>query len=49
MAAIAAIGMKTQLKDLANVGWKPIALMVGETAFLAAIVWAMLKLGAPAG
>ena len=49
IAAIAAIGMKTQLKDLANVGWKPIVLMVGETAFLAAIVWAMLKLGAPAG
>ena len=49
VAAIAAIGMKTQLRDLAGVGWKPIALMVGETAFLAAIVWAMLKLGAPSG
>ena len=45
VAAIAAIGMKTQLKDLATVGWKPIALMVFETAFLAALVWAMLRFG----
>jgi uncharacterized integral membrane protein (TIGR00698 family) len=36
--AIAAIGMKTQLKDLATVGLKPIVLMVGETVFLAALV-----------
>ena len=49
VAAIAAIGMKTQLKDLATVGWKPIALMVGETAFLAALVWLMLHFGAAAG
>ena len=48
VAAIAAIGMKTRLKDLASVGWKPIALMVGETAFLAALVWAMLRFGAAA-
>lgn len=42
VAAIAAIGMKTQLKDLATVGWRPVALMVGETAFLAALVWGFL-------
>ncbi|MES2128575.1 MAG: putative sulfate exporter family transporter [Pseudomonadota bacterium] len=35
VAAISAIGMKTQLKELATVGWKPILLMVGETVFLA--------------
>lgn len=38
VAAIAGIGMKTQLKELATVGLKPIALMVGETLFLAALV-----------
>ena len=40
--AIAAIGMKTQLKDVADVGLKPIVLMVGETLFLAALVLASL-------
>ncbi|CAD5107440.1 YeiH family protein [Zestomonas carbonaria] len=43
--AIAALGMKTQLKELATVGIKPILLMVGETAFLAALVLAMLHWG----
>ncbi len=40
--AISAIGMKTQLKDVAGVGLKPIVLMVGETVFLAALVLAAL-------
>jgi uncharacterized integral membrane protein (TIGR00698 family) len=43
VAAIAAIGMKTQLKDLATVGLKPVALMLGETAFLAILVLALLR------
>ncbi|MDH4556608.1 putative sulfate exporter family transporter [Pseudomonas sp. BN417] len=43
--AISALGMKTQLKELASVGIKPILLMVGETAFLAALVLAMLRWG----
>ena len=43
VAAIAGVGMKTQLKDLATVGLKPIALMLGETAFLAALVLALLR------
>ena len=38
--------MKTQLKDLATVGLKPIALMLGETVFMAALVLAMLRWGA---
>jgi uncharacterized integral membrane protein (TIGR00698 family) len=42
VTAIAAIGMKTQLKDVAGVGLKPIVLMVGETLFLAALVLASL-------
>ncbi len=43
--AISALGMKTQLKELANVGFKPIVLMVGETVFLAGLVIAMLRYG----
>jgi uncharacterized membrane protein YadS len=42
VTAIAAIGMKTQLKELATVGWKPVALMCGETLFLAALVMAWM-------
>jgi uncharacterized integral membrane protein (TIGR00698 family) len=38
VASIAGIGMKTALKDLVTVGMKPVALMVGETAFLALLV-----------
>lgn len=40
VAAIAAIGMKTQLEEVAGVGLKPIVLMVGETLFLALLVLA---------
>ena len=36
--AISAIGMKTQLKDLAVMGIRPIAMMVAETVFLAGLV-----------
>ena len=43
VAAIAAIGMKTQLKAVATVGLKPIVLMVGETVFLAALVLGGLR------
>lgn len=45
VVAISALGMKTQLKELASVGLKPIVLMVGETVFLAALVIAMLRFG----
>ena len=43
VAAIAAIGMKTQLKELATVGLKPVLLMVAETVFLAALVLVLLR------
>ncbi|MEK7345385.1 MAG: putative sulfate exporter family transporter [Pseudomonadota bacterium] len=43
VAAIAGIGMKTQLKELASVGLKPVLLMLGETIFLAALVLALLR------
>jgi uncharacterized integral membrane protein (TIGR00698 family) len=41
--SIAAIGMKTQLKEIVTVGWKPVALMIGETAFLAVLVIVLMK------
>lgn len=43
VAAITAIGMKTHLKDLATVGIRPIALMVGETVFLAVLALVLLR------
>ncbi len=43
--AISALGMKTQLKELAAVGIKPIALMIGETVFLAALVMLLMHWG----
>jgi uncharacterized integral membrane protein (TIGR00698 family) len=38
VTAIAALGVKTSLQKLAVAGWKPVALMVGETLFLAILV-----------
>lgn len=43
--AIAGIGVKTQLKEIVNVGIKPIVLMVGETIFLAGLVLLLLRWG----
>ena len=38
VTAIAGLGIKTSLERLAEVGWRPVALMVGETVFLAILV-----------
>ncbi|WP_206607830.1 YeiH family protein [Ferruginivarius sediminum] len=38
VTAIAALGVKTAIKDFLELGWRPVALMVVETAFLAAAV-----------
>ncbi|MNV42638.1 hypothetical protein D3C71_1343200 [compost metagenome] len=46
VAAIAASGMKTQWREIVQVGLKPVVLMVGETIFLAALVLAMVRWGA---
>jgi uncharacterized integral membrane protein (TIGR00698 family) len=43
--AIAALGVKTSLQDLASLGWQPIALLVGETLFLAAFVLGGIQVG----
>ncbi|CAE6907342.1 conserved membrane protein of unknown function [Pseudomonas marincola] len=45
VVAISALGMKTQLKELAAVGLKPILLMVGETVFLVALVLLLMHWG----
>ena len=42
VTAIAALGMKTSFRDLFVVGWRPIGLMVAETAFLAVFVLSAL-------
>lgn len=44
VAAMVAIGMKTHLKDIVSVGWKPVALMCAETAFLAALFYGLIQL-----
>jgi uncharacterized integral membrane protein (TIGR00698 family) len=41
--AIAAIGMKTSLKELAVLGMRPVVLLVAETLFLAAFIVIMMK------
>jgi uncharacterized integral membrane protein (TIGR00698 family) len=43
VASIAGIGMKTHLKELVTVGLKPVALMLGETVFLAMLALALLR------
>ena len=45
IVAISALGMKSQLKELAAVGIKPILLMFGETVFLGALVLLLLHCG----
>jgi len=49
VAAMAAIGMKTHLKDVLTLGWKPVLLMVAETVFLAVLFFALLRLAGVAG
>jgi uncharacterized integral membrane protein (TIGR00698 family) len=44
VTAIAALGMKTSFGDLVKVGWRPVALMVLETAWVAAVVLAAVLL-----
>lgn len=38
VTAIAALGMKTSFKDVAAVGWRPVAMMVGETVWIGGFV-----------
>jgi uncharacterized integral membrane protein (TIGR00698 family) len=45
VAAIVALGMKTRLGDIVEIGWKPVLLMVAETLFIAAIPLAAIGMG----
>jgi uncharacterized integral membrane protein (TIGR00698 family) len=45
--AIAALGTRTSLGDLAKVGWRPVAIIVGETVFVGLLVLAGLLLFKP--
>lgn len=49
VAAMAAIGMKTHLKDILSVGWKPVILVLLETLFLAGLFYGLLRLMAAQG
>ena len=42
LTAMAAIGMKTQLREVATVGIKPVVLMILETVFLAVLVLGLM-------
>ncbi|MFT6915256.1 MAG: putative integral membrane protein (TIGR00698 family) [Motiliproteus sp.] len=41
--AMVGLGMKSSFKELAAMGWRPVALMVAETVFLAALVLIWLQ------
>ena len=43
VTAIAALGMKTSFKDLFAAGWRPVGLMLAETAWIAVLVFASVK------
>jgi uncharacterized integral membrane protein (TIGR00698 family) len=45
VTAIAALGMKTELRQLATVGLRPVVLMIGETVFLAVLVLVLQRCG----
>jgi uncharacterized integral membrane protein (TIGR00698 family) len=44
VVAIAALGVKTSLKDIVSLGWRPVLMLVLVTAWLAALMVAYLKL-----
>jgi uncharacterized membrane protein YadS len=44
VAAIAALGMKTSFKALVAVGWRPVAVMLIETAWIFALVMTAVQL-----
>ena len=45
VAAIAALGIKTRIKDIASAGWRPAILMVLETIFIAGIALTAIRFG----
>lgn len=45
VAAIAALGIKTRFKEMLDIGWKPVALMVVETVVIAALALIAIAAG----
>ena len=45
VAAIAALGIKTHFREIAEIGWKPVLLMILETLLIAALGLAAIALG----
>ena len=45
VAAIAALGMKTRLGEIVEIGWRPVLLMVVETLIIAAIALGVIAFG----
>jgi uncharacterized membrane protein YadS len=43
VVAIAALGMKTSFKALIAAGWRPVAVMILETLWIAGLVLAVVK------
>ena len=44
LLAVTALGVRTSLREVASIGWRPICLLAGETVFLAAIIIGFLLL-----
>ena len=44
LLAVTALGVRTSLREVASIGWRPIALLGGETLFLAAVIASLLML-----
>ena len=45
ISAIAALGLKTRFSDIAAAGWRPVVLMVMQTAFIAGVALAAIEAG----
>ena len=44
LLAVTALGVRTSLREVASIGWRPIALLGGETLFLAVTIASLLML-----
>ena len=44
LLAVTALGVRTSLREVTSIGWRPICLLAGETVFLAAIILGFLLL-----
>ena len=44
LLAVTVLGVRTSLREVTSIGWRPICLLAGETVFLAAIILGFLLL-----